>query len=982
MKSTHNQRKHLSLGASALACAVALSYATPTLAQDASSDTLEEVQITGTRIKRSGLYTPTPTTVLDRDTLEFSGASNMQDMLMELPAISNSYSPTTSQSGTHTSGLSVVNLRNLGSERTLVLVDGKRVVGASQGSTRVDQNMIAADFVERTEVITGGASAIYGSDAIAGVVNIITRRDFEGLKLRGEYGGSEHGGRAKTRLSAMIGSNLSDDRGNVMFAVEYEDRNGLKSGQRDFASENYDYDLGDNILESGGKSSYLPGGRFWSSRRSSSRDRDVDYLWFKDGQMNIGAFDSDTDGYNYQPLYQLYIPTERYTINGKGFYKLTDDVEFYFSGMFASYNTLRERAPDAVSYSKLWPVSSYTYYDGDAENPPERVRGISLDNPFVPDAYRDYLINGYKGDDKYIRFYRRMVELGPRSKENDRDALRIVGGLRGDLGSNFSWDVSYVYGRMMQSQVQTGDVILDNFRDALDVESDGKGGYQCKDPLARRAGCVPINIFGEGSISPEAANYVTSSNHFKNINTQKVISGHISGDLFELPAGAVGVAVGFEHRTEEYQTRTDSLLNLGQTSYNLIPHNGGDYSVKEGFGEIFVPLLSNESFAKELSFEAALRIADYSVDTVGTVYSYKTGLSWAPNDNVRFRANYSRASRTPYLRDLYSVNRETYASLSDPCDGVTADSTGAYDAICRQDAGIAAKIAADGVYEDTDSRSKRGYNKGNPGLHEEVSDSYTFGVVITPTAIPDLSLTVDYYDIKVKDAIAQPGRQYLLNSCYNGSAPSSCVLIERDSDGLIDLVNNYSINNDRLQVRGLDFNARYRFDLDKTIGLPGTVSTNLIWEHRLKAEKVSQDDEGNPVVRNYLGEVGDYKNRARFTLRYINGPLAVSWTTKYLGSARIDEPDQQTIAEGIAERGDASEQALFDKIEAKFYHNIYARYYLDDDRKFQLYGGIRNVFDNEPPFLPSPLGSSRCNSSCGYYDVIGRYFYAGFKISM
>ena len=991
-------------------------------AADAPKLELDEVVVTGSRIKRSNLSSPSPVTIMDRSELNITGVEDVGDLLAELPSVDTSYNASTSYGYINISGLSQYNLRSLGSTRTLVLVDGRRMVGARHGGTAIDTNAIATDMIERVETMTGGASAIYGSDAIAGVVNIITRDNFEGFKVRGEYGFTEDGGRERYRASGIAGGNFADGRGNAVIALEYVKKTPVYSRQREWAGDcNYNETTSQETVDTRALGGYtrlrctdvstyidgirLNGGRQWYDRDGGFHtEADTGIRLTTGGSYTPGSgdgggisqwYDRYTQlqqyGYDFvEEDYQIYAPSERFMISTKGRYEINESIEAYMYGSWASADLRNQTSADTLADSD---VDNYFRYGLSEDGEKQRVEGIFHDNPFVTDEM--LLADGQDLEDidptDYFNFRKRFTQVGPRSTNNLRDTTRIVVGARGTIFKDWDYDIGYTWGRTLQSQIEKNQIHFRNVAAALDLEavpvSDANPtGFQCADPEARSHGCVPVDLISKNGLTTEMLQWITGTEHFRSINLQQTIAGHITGNPIELPAGELGIAVGFEHRRESNEVFTDTLTQNGLDGFSAVPNNGGAYNATDFYGEIFVPLLRDAPMARSLDASAAVRVANYSHQNIGSVTNYNFSLDWAPIEDIRFRGVFARATRAPDIRDSFSSARGTSFSFSqDPCDGLRADGSGVQDrfsAGCLADANVVGNIPGGGAFEGLDEERDRASNRGNPDIQPETADTYTLGAVITPTALPNFSMTIDYYNIKVDGAITTPARQDILDWCYSGTDTKWCDEITRQDAGQIFTINSYPINAETFKVSGIDAEVKYRLDLDDQFDVPGVVNFKLLWTRQLtNYRNYSQtDDAGNVSIikDDYIGEVDVPKNRARFSVNYANGPYYVSWRTTYRGSVITDD----NFADAFEASGDTEGAAKYLKIGDRFYHNLYLRYSFGDDEQYQVYANVDNVFNSKPPFIPEGVGgSSRTQSYTGYYDGLGRNFKIGMKIS-
>ncbi|PHZ84711.1 TonB-dependent receptor plug domain-containing protein [Paremcibacter congregatus] len=947
--SFYHQKKFIT-GVSILALMAAIPSSPQAFAQDATDDasTFEEVVVTGSRIKRGNLSTPTPVTTLDSEALKVSGTNNVADLMRELPSVGLSgLSSANSSRLIQNSGLNTINLRNLGSARTLVLVNGRRYIAGQPGSSAVDLNTVPTDLIERVEVITGGASAVYGSDAVAGVVNFILKDDFSGVAIDAQYGLSEKGDGDKLKTTLTMGGNFNDDKGNATLHFAYNKEYGVKSSARGI--KDHWYDITDNTIYDPNHSSYVPQGLFFAGGDPWTYD--------PSGTL-VNEYDGDRDGFDRSPYRTISIPTERILVSGNSHYDIREDVTLYSELMFAQVNT------DA----KLEPF----YFDTGFL----KFGGIPISNPLIPQAIRDDAVaNGVTE----LGFRRRFLENDGRQAVNSRRTMRILLGLKGEINDQWSWDANYSYGRTTQKQTFSGEMNIDLAVQSLNTEADptNPGGVRCADERARGLGCVPMNIWGKGSISPEALAYVSADTNLQATITQQVITAGVTNSaLFTLPGGDVGFAAGIEHRRESSETINDPLVVAGLTGGNKVANTVGKFNVTEFYAETNVPLVEGVSFAQYLGLEAAFRYADYS--TIGGVSSWKVGGEWAPIDDLRFRAVYAKSTRAPNINDLFAGAGQTFPDINDPCNGVTPTSNNPAQKACLLDPVLAAAVDAGpfvvGSFERFDVS---GYNVGNPNLNEETAKTITVGAVITPSAIEGLTASVDYFRIKVDNAIQFTGRQLILDKCYESASLDNiyCDQITRRArnsagglSGHLEFINDGPANQGYQLVSGIDFKVNYTMDLDE-----GDLNFGLYYVRTLSSELQTSDGS----VVDQLGDLGgsaNYKNKGNLNITYVNGPLTVAWKVNYLGQIY----DSLSVHNARAEASEPDYD--LNNIGAKIYNNMQIRYAFGDDQAYEVYGGINNVFNTKAPYLPTGTSSSNAGSdTSSAYDAIGRYFYLGAK---
>lgn len=1008
----------------------ALAISTPVFAQNAADSSIDEqaeatpgnaIIVTGSRIASPTVESPAPLQIVDSQVIDDAGVTNIQEVLLENPVFGTpALSRTNSAFLTSGTGVATVDLRDLGSDRTLVLINGRRVVGSLAGSATVDLNVIPTQFIERVDILTGGASSLYGSDAIAGVVNFVYKTDFEGIEANAQYGLTEQGDDARYQANLTAGTNLAGGDGNIMVHFGYSNEEGLLSNKR----ANTRVDDIDSIYFGGEfgvptepyYSSFPPQGRFIVGQRFNGDGDSLGSLYTftygpngtlqpcfntngsgacVSGRPAI-ADDPDTavdesspavpdigggfgpNGFNRQNFRTLAVPVERYLFAARGNYALTDDVKVFFEGTFNKTTSSRIIEPfplESGGANGIYPT------DG-GYNIENYLPGTStiVANPFVP-AEILAQANDTNGDGlRDIGFARRLSEFGGRTGSTTRDFYRFVVGLEGSLfDDKFNWDISYNYGDVSENQVSSGQVNVINFRDALAVRSEvgdengnGVAGEAiCIDAEARANGCAPANIFGFDSLSQDAVNYIQAQGTYQTGITQQVVQANLSGSLFELPAGSVGIAVGAEYRKESSFSDNDALTNAGLNAGNVLPDTSGSFDVKEAYGEIRVPILADTPFFEILEVGAAARVSDYS--TVGTTFSWNVTGTWAPVEDVRFRGTYAKAVRAPNVGELFSGLSQTFPSgLTDPCEGIGATGGGALGDNCRADPGVAANIAANGTFtlNQSDIQGISGFNGGNPDLQEETATSWTAGVIINPRsfdALRNLTITGDYYNIKVEDVISGFPRQFSLDQCYGQGNATFCDLITRrptgtavNSAGSIDLINSLSVNASVLKTSGIDVTASWFTGL----GLMDNDRLTIrgAYTHILEYDFFSLP--GGDADR-ADGEVGTSKDRFTANVAYGTGDFRTTFTGTFIGSAYIDDQfDGSRVYE----------------IPAEFYLDMQTTFFAGD--KYEFYLGVDNLLDNDAPNILSGVTGNVTGSdtAADVYDVFGRRYYAGVRL--
>ena len=955
----------------------------------ADEEFLEEVVVTGSRIRRAdNLSSPVPMVTMGEDQIEMTGSVNVYDILNELPQAGEGFTRGNTNFTVGASGIQSVNLRGLGSSRTLTLVNGRRWVGGVPGTNIVDLNSIPSDMIQRVDVITGGASSIYGSDAVAGVVNLILRDDYEGVDVEAMYGAYGEGDGKTWSASVGMGGNFADGRGNAMFYARYDKQGKLMA--RDRTPETgrdvfyYGYYYGaaygapyDSYVLDPAYSSYPPQGRYFISGSTSNSQgmltfdcsqRDEDSVLPSDQVVTwSGAGGSAQCGFNRTYHRALEVPLERYSAFGKTTYNFNDDVQGF---MEISYTMV-----ESVSEFEPVPFNSEDVFGGLGNF------GYHYTNPFVPQEIADAAV-AYNADNPdwngHIPFIRRLQEFGNRGSTNNRDTFRIAVGMEGSLG-DVDWDWYYQYGESNRQQTSGAYNAL-NFRSALDATVDPLGNIVCASEIDRAAGCVPINVFGIGAITPEAVGWVGYESMRLSNNSQTVVELNFTSD-FELWDRTISWAAGYQYRGETSDDNPDDLQQLGLNGSNVVPRTQGKYNVNGVYGELVVPLISGVSLIEDLTFETAYRMDDYS--TAGKVNAYKFGLNWTLNEDIRFRGVYARSVRAPDINDLFAGQAQTFTPIGDPCAGLGTDVELGMDQVVIDNCYSIPEIADAAIngsfnpdlgevvpgftYSQPDIQTISGFIGGNENLDEETADTQTYGVVWTPSYVEGLAVSVDYYNIKIEDVISTVSATNLINECFDtpGLASDACVGHERFPDtGKLRYWYSFGVNQSKLESEGIDVAASYRFE--KLWLLPGTLSTKLLWTHRLdhtftRTATSTPDD--------FTGEVGYNENKVKLTLVWENADWLVSLDNTYYGSA-LDDNNQ------------TKDDYTLNHISPILYVDLQVRWFATDE--WQVYAGIDNLFNQDPPYCPTcknttTPGSNYTGGQHRPWD--SQYFYGGVKWS-
>ncbi len=893
----------------------------PVLAQEDEDSLLEEVTVTASRLRQSGFDAPTPVTVLGVEDMQVRGTTNVADIINEVPAFTPTLTPQSTVLNSRQNGVNGLDLRGLGPNRNLILVNGRRHVPFDEFGI-VDINAIPSIAVKRIEIVTGGASAAWGSDAVSGVVNIIYDTDLEGGKIEAQYGESDAGDAENARISGAFGNHFSDDRGHFMVAFEYFDNDGIPEAKvRDWVRKHPGLLV--NPLDTGPNDG-IPqfvirndATLFLASPNGVTLPLGLptDNLEFlPDGtaipralgipggnlmQGGSGSFLPDRDA--------LDIPVERQSILGTLDYQFTDHVRFFSEASYTKSET-RGQIVDAFMFGG-------TIFSG---------------NPYLPASVQETMdVTGVP----FLVLFRTFEEFPPISSVNENENKRVVIGLDGEFGNNWWWETYYQYGRAKFSNDQANNLLTANLANAANAVVDPVSGEIVCAANAGGAGgapgCVPINLFGKGSPSQAAIDYITATGMALTTLKQQVVSATIGGDIFEGWAGPISAAFGAEFRDESLdRTVDDNNDNFRFLITNAQPLSG-DIDIKELFTEVLVPLISGK---QELNFNGAVRWADYS--TVGSTVSWKGGLVYQPTASWMFRGSVSQDIRAPSIG-------ETFLETLLLFDDVTNPFTGGQDFI-------------------------QVFNTGNENLKEEEAITTTVGVVWSPTQA-DLQFSVDWYNIDLEDGIGSISNQEIVNRCAAG-AQEFCELIDFAPNGSITSLTNTLLNLGTFEVEGVDIAASYRVPLGS-----GSFGFNLLGSYLIKKDIAPQGADPVDVVGelSVLSGFGTPEWKTRLGASYDQGPWGLYGQVRYISSGKYDPnwgPEQLSPEDN--------------SIGAQYYFDLsaYYRFGMGSLDKLELYGGVSNLFDRNPPVVPVDFISNIATNPT-HYDVIGRRYYMGIRLA-
>jgi iron complex outermembrane receptor protein len=867
-----------------------------------AAKTLDRVEVTGSRIKRVDAETTQPIAIVTRADIEKTGLTNVFDILNNITSSDGSGLSTTTTQTNGSDGSQQISLRGLGADRTLVLVDGKRWITDIDGT--VDLSTIPVAIIERIDVLKDGASAIYGSDAIAGVVNIITRKNFEGAQFGTSYGQTTKGDGAQNSADITVGA--AGERSSAVLSVSYSEQKAIYAGDRLISREPYFgcFEYYGGVCPYGSASgaygrfavagSLIPGANGTKALNPSANIAD-----------GIQASDFRTftsaDRYNFSPINYLQQPAQRLNLFGAGRFSITDNISAY----------VRANYTKRYSNQQLAEVPATASVAG--ANGPQWKIGIASTMPFNPFGVA---INTWNF---------RNVAVGPRNPSYDYDIFALQTGLEGsfELGQHyFSWDLSAARNDGQYDKRGTGYINLFNLAKAV-----GAGGYDaasnslyCGATYATRiAGCIPYNVFGGPSLGlgsqitgapvgrkvtaaevQQMVNYVSYTQVSTSGNTTTNYNGSITGDLFELPAGMLSMAVGFEYRKDVAFNQPDTLVASGGSSDNFNEPTSGQTEVTEYFAEVTIPLLKDVFLAKELELRAAVRQSDYSASgkvgltTVtadpGSPTNAMYGLKWKPMDDLMFRASYGESFRAPSAFDLYAGGGESFPSTNDPCRsnalgaGGTAYFVAANAATCKA-AGLSGPSGFGTVQDNSQIRTLNG---GDPTLKPEYGTNLTYGFVYSPSFAEGLDLTVDYWEVELKDVQSTLTAGTIMNRCLGTGGftadPFFCTKVERTASGSVATVRTARVNLAEFRTSGIDLGGVYRWDAGDWGNFRFAVDTSWTQNRETRGSAASA---WSDAVGNYDGSP-NWEYRTVANVDWSKGDYSVRWTTRYMSDIAED----------------------------------------------------------------------------------------------
>jgi iron complex outermembrane recepter protein len=995
------------------------------------SETVEKVTVTGTRIKQPNTQNNVSTQTINAQKIELSGEANVVDVLRDLPIVGVPLlSSANSNFVTTGNGVNTLDLRNLGSNRTLVLINGRRVVAGLPLSQVVDFNSIPTELIERVDVLSGGSSAVYGSDAVAGVVNVILKRNFEGMTANFQAGGTETYPDADSyRATATIGGNFADDKGNAVLSLGYNHQGPAYARSRSTDA----IDCLSGLFVGGSAfeqicpvfSGFSEGGRFRLSNAAAaaSVQRVIDHIDGVTVRPAVGA-----DGFNRNAQRLHLVPSDRYQFSGQVNYEIAPTHRVFAEVAWTNTISVADFEPIPLASENIF--GDFTEQEAAALGVPA---GILPDNPYIPRALLDelgtrfgivnphllarpVLVNQLMAiPGAVIGFQRRMTEIGNRGNDFESTNGRFVTGIEGALGS-WSYEGSVSFGRTTQNQISEGGGVNEaNMRQSLnvvdlntDLDNNPFTNPQdviCADPIAVGDGCVPVNLFipvrTPGTWTPQQIAWLSAPVYRTLQQEQLVVNLSATGTVFENWAGAVDAAVGAEYRREEGHDLPDALTRSGQNTSNITLPTGGAFDVWEVFGEVDVPLLRDLPLVEELNVHGAIRASEYS--SFGFTMAWSADAEWIPTSGVRLRGQMARAVRAPNIAELFTAGNENFAVVTDPCNNLRTPmplAGGPTDpnviANCLAIPAIAARAATPGgfVLTQPELQGTGGFGQGSPDLQPEKSDSQQFGIVITPDFwggwFGNLTVSADYFRVDIDDAIAAVTRNKTLDLCFEtpgaigpggvdtgaspfcNQTPGGPVGWTRDLNGALTEVNVQTANINQIETDGFEVQASYNFEVAKVLGGSenddyGRLSLSGVWQHNNTLDTTVLPGTPNAERTAFVGSVGVFDDEVSLGAVYEFGDLTLSWSGQWMSSAN-----------GVDEAGDLAPES----IPAQWFHDISGTYDIMDN--ISVYGGVRNVANNYVFIGPSAFAATPTGWSTepDTYDGLGRRYFFGVRVKM
>ncbi len=909
-----------------------------------------DIIVTATRVQRDGFNAPTPTAIIGEGVLEARGATNVATVLNELPAFKSSTTPTTNGVRAIQAGAYFADLRGLGPSRTLVLVDGNRFVpqiATGFGGYQIDLNQVPSLLLERAEIVTGGASAQWGSDAVAGVVNLILKKDFEGLNAEAQAGTSDRGDNSEYRIG-MVGGIKLGERGHLTLAFDHVTNDGIGDVYtRDWGRQGYGLVANPSratnglasqlILPDVRYSTMTNGGLINSTTGPAAQLRgifinpDGSLGRFQYGQYVGASFmqgGGSNQGINFNTGVSIAPSVRRWVGYGRASYEVVDDVTLYAEASYA--NTVGRAQTLPPRNEQATPIV------------------VSLQNPFIPVALRNEInrLNALpqNATNQITSFNlgRNSTDIGYQRSRIENETKRGVIGFDAKLGGSWRLGGAAIYGENLYTQRVHGNRIQSNFRFATDVVQTA-GGPACRATVAGNAaaaGCVPLNVFGEGAPSAAAIDYVTGTTFTETLYKQFAANVNLSGEPFSTWAGPVSVAVGGEYRREEQDTYVDPIAEAAGYESSNARSLRGDFNVKEAYFETVVPLARDLPLLRSLDVQGAVRVTDYS--SSGSVTTWKAGATWEPLSGLLVRGTISRDIRAPNIFELFTPAVSTILTRN---------------FISGVGGGPAGQVATENL------------TRGNASLQPEKSKTKTVGFSYSPPFVPGLQFSVDYFDIRVEDAVALIDPNQIINFC-TGATPTPdqayyCSFISRNNAGglAVYTVDNPYLNLGYIQRSGYDFEASYRLPFDRlSASMGGALTARFSGTH---FDRYGEDITGTGFIER-AGEssaAGTPRFITNSSLTYDDRVLTLQLQMRTIGSGKYNN----LFTEGV--------QINDNSVEGRTYFNLSTT--IRATEQFELFGVVNNLTDRDPPLIPQNFGYPTVPQ---FFDMIGRNFRFGARV--
>lgn len=970
---------------------------------------IQDVIVTGSRVARPNLVSPNPVTQLSAEDIAQTGLQSTGQILNQLPQTSNTQVGENNNRYVNGAGLQAINLRGLGAYRTLTLVDGRRHVGSlsgvnnSGGTSEVDTAIIPPLLIDHIDVVTGGSSAAYGADAVAGVVNFVMKKNYEGGEITVQQGQATEGGQSTFNVDAIIGTNFADNRGNITVAADFQNQAAIRSDQRDYATNQTiwgtnptggqpDFVTYHNVRSSVYAADYAP-----TIATSLPGHKAFSQVLLPDGS-GLTGFDRGTavpgvanvsqgnaDGYNVTNFRNLQPPNNRKIIDTIINYKIAEDVgpindiNFFADLKYADsrggpFANGTQTTPTSLSASIPIPVTN-AYIPADLANQLRGYTGSVLGA--VPGSIASLYNNNYAGPTFAIR--KITADWALRTSQYEYQYYRSVVGFDGHIFDRFKYEVYYDYGQNT-TDFLNNDRLTQNLTNAFDTVSVG-GVVRCASSIAFPSnGCVPVNPFRVGPLTQAQYNYLYTTTHEHDQLAQHDWAANVNGDLlhyatpFSGVVAPLGIAFGGEYREEDTNSQPDPLQKAvpGTIAGNNAGTRDtvGGFKTREFYAEANVPILRELPFAKAVDFDGAIRFQSYT--TTGDDFTWNARGTWAVTDDFKIRGGFAKAVRAPNGDELYSSGGQSFIQIADPCGGVNGANRAFGNAATR-----AITCAGVPLYTVLNSASSSNIS-GNPNLTAETSQNAQIGGVFTPRFIPGLTASVDYFSFLIKNSITTTDANTVVDQCYDKNVSSYCSFLSRNGDGSLNVVQTPYVNAGKESLKGVDFSLNYILPLSDYGVRP--FGDDAILDFGFDASWIINHtlilDKNNPSTSQYLaGSLGFPRVKANIKIGYSGGPFAISAVTRYVGEQNIN-----VVGDGLPTYDN-------NQVAPQVYEDIYIRY---NWKRFAFFAGINNLFDIKPPLYPTvysggnyPDGNSAApqnGQANAILDNTGRYVFGGVTV--